>query len=267
MEEGLQANEIFTMIMLGIMIMLCLAVAFVFFANRAQKRLHQEQLKAQAMQLAHQEQLLYSTILTQEEERKRIAKDLHDEIGSKLNVINLNLHRLRKSADRPEVITETVEDLFGVIDNTIATTRRISHDLLPPTLENFGLQDAIRELCDSLPADAAPEVQFEVLQDHAPPVDKQVELSFFRILQELLNNSLKHGHPQHIGVKLWLKSDGVSMQYQEDGRGFDAEKTRQKAGLGLQNIESRANMIGAVYTLRSKPGEGVLARVDYRLTA
>jgi signal transduction histidine kinase len=265
MENGLQANEIFTMIMLGIMIMLCLAVALVLLANRSQKKLHQEQMKAQALQLAHQEQLLYSTILTQEEERKRIAKDLHDEIGSKLNVINLNLHRLRKFATDPNVIIDTVQDLFGVIGNTIDTTRRISHDLLPPTLDNFGLQEAIRELCDNYPTGASPEVVFDLIQNHSPSVDKSIELNLFRILQELINNSIKHGKADRIGIKLWLRPEGISLHYQDNGHGFDPEKVKQSPGLGLQNIESRVKMIRADYELQSKPGEGVRVQVDYKV--
>ncbi|PHN05980.1 sensor histidine kinase [Flavilitoribacter nigricans] len=265
MENGLQANEIFTMIMLGIVIMLCLAVAFVLLANRSQKRIYREQMKAKALQLAHQEQLLYSTILTQEEERKRIAKDLHDEIGSKLNVINLNLHRLRKFATEPTVITDTVHDLFEIIGNTIDTTRRISHDLLPPTLENFGLREAVRELCESYPGGTAPEVVFDLLQDHPLRVDKSIELNVFRILQELINNSIRHGRASRIGIRLWLKPDGISLGYQDNGRGFDPEKVRENPGLGLQNIQSRINMIGADYQLQSQPGKGVQVQIDYRI--
>lgn len=267
MENGLAANEIFTMITLGITIMLGLAVAFVFFANRAQKKLHQEQLKAQALQLEHQQQLLYSTIRTQEEERKRIAKDLHDEIGNKLNVINLNLYRLRKDSVQPEAIRETVGDLLGVIGNTIDTTRRISHDLLPPTLENFGLREAIRELCDAYPKEGAPEIHFELVQNDPVPVDKAVELGLFRILQELLNNSIKHSGASHIGINLWLKPGGITLHYRDDGRGFDPAQISKRSGLGLQNIESRANMIGAAYELLTEPGAGVTAKINYQLSA
>jgi signal transduction histidine kinase len=265
MDSGLAANEIFTMIALGIIIMLGLAIALVLLANRAQKKLHLEQLKSQALQLEHQQQLLYSTIQTQEEERRRIAKDLHDEIGNKLNVINLNLYRLRRDTLPAGELRETVRDLLEVIGKTIDTTRRISHDLLPPTLENFGLREAIRELCDAYPEEIAPRIHFEWTEEHTPPVDKTVELGFFRILQELLNNTLKHSSASRIGISLWLSAGSIRLHYQDDGRGFDPERIPDRAGLGLQNMESRASMIGADLELTSRPGSGVTANIYYKV--
>ena len=134
---------------IGILIMLALALAFILFFNFSQKRILKEQMRQQRMAYEHQEALLHSTILTQEEERKRIAQDLHDEIGSKLNVILLNAHQLKKLEKGNLAMASITNELSSLVNTTIETTRRISHDLLPPTLEEFGLVEAIKELKDA----------------------------------------------------------------------------------------------------------------------
>lgn len=254
------ANEIYFLMTIGILIMLSLALAFIVFFNRSQRKIFEEQMRVQQLQLEHQAQLLYSNIRTQEEERKRIAKDLHDEVGSKLNVIHLNLHRVKKGTAETPTADDAVSDMFVLINDTIDTTRRISHDLLPPTLENFGLQEAIKELCDSYQkADSAVAFQFELLQNDERPTDKMVEVNLFRVLQELISNSLKHGKPSQISIRLWLGSQELRLEYRDNGKGFDVEKLKGKNGLGMQNIESRMKMIHAKYELDSKVGEGFTA--------
>ncbi len=263
MESSFQANEVLLLMTVGIMVMVLLALAFVLFFLLSQRKLRTEQQKAQEQQLRHQEQLLFSTIETQEEERRRIAKDLHDEVGSKLNVIHLNLHRLQKLAPEVPALGEAVGDLFGVIHETIGTARRISHDLLPPTLENFGLKAAIVELCEQFRHTGAVELFFETMQNDERPTEKIVELNLFRVLQELVSNSLRHGQATRVDIRLWLTPSEIRMEYQGNGKGFDLKNKNFKPGLGMMNIESRMKMIGAAYTLDSEPGKGFRADVRY----
>ncbi|MEL6867920.1 MAG: histidine kinase dimerization/phosphoacceptor domain-containing protein, partial [Bacteroidota bacterium] len=103
MVNNIQDKDLILLIVGGILIMLLLAIAFIVFFNLSQKKIFQEKMKAQSLQLQHQEQLLHATLMTQEEERRRIAKDLHDDIGSKLNVIKLNLHRVRQLGQANEL--------------------------------------------------------------------------------------------------------------------------------------------------------------------
>lgn len=248
---------------IGILIMLSLALAFIVFFNRSQRKILAEQMQMQQLKLEHQEALLYNNLKTQEEERKRIAKDLHDEVGSKLNVIHLNLHRLKKNAAANPVLEETVSDIFGVINDTIDTTRRISHDLLPPTLENFGLADAIKELCESYQRSAVLNIQFDHVQGQERPIEKMVEVNLFRIIQELISNSIKHGQATQISIRLLDNHKGLRLEYQDNGRGFDPANLAHKTGLGMQNIESRIQMIHAQQELHSQPGAGFSLIIKY----
>ena len=158
---------------------------------------------------------------------------------------------------------ETAGEIFSVINDTIATTRRISHDLLPPTLANFGLQAALEEFCEGFRRTDALEIAFEIMQNDPQSADKQVELGFFRTVQELVNNSIKHGKAARIDLRLWHSPTGIRLEYLDDGVGFDMDDDRFRNGLGMQNIESRMKMFDASYQFTSAPGKGVKFRAQY----
>lgn len=243
-------------ITLGIVMMLLLALAFVLFFYFSQQKFQVQQLAAQQQQLNHQQQLLISSIQVQEEERQRLARELHDEVGSKLNVINLGLHRLRKHVTEIPAIKETLQGIFGVVDTTITTTRRIAHDLLPPTLEKFGLATALEELCEQHQQGDF-NVSFTLQEQQPLDLDQTTALNFFRVVQELLSNSIKHAAAKNISILLWHNEQETGLTYQDDGRGFAMENHHLKKGLGIQNIESRLQIINATYRLESQPGKGV----------
>ena len=263
MDTSFQGDEILLLITVGVLIMLLLTFALIAFFLLSQRKLNSERQKAYAQQLAHRELLLYSTLQTQENERRRIAKDLHDDIGSKLNVLHLNLHRLQKQAPGTPEITETLRDLFGVIHTTIDTTRRISHDLLPPTLESFGLPEALSELCGQYRQSGTLALEFEAKENAASPLDKTAELQLFRVVQELLANSVKHGRATQIFIQLLQGPKELRLNYRGNGIGFDLTAPDYKPGLGMQNIESRMRMIGAEFSFETAPGAGVRVSIKY----
>ena len=246
----------------GILIMLALALAFVVFFNFSQKKILQEQMRHQQLAYEHQEALLHSNILTQEEERKRIARDLHDEIGSKLNVILLNAHRLKKMDNGNGEIQSISEEFNSLINTTIETTRRISHDLLPPTLDEFGLVEAIKELRSSFRHTQTPTFEFQLAQNDKSIKNKIIELNLYRVLQELISNSIRHGNASILKVYLEVKEDEINMNYFDNGKGFNDKNWENKKGLGIKNMESRLRMIGANYDILSAPDQGLTMNIE-----
>lgn len=238
--------------------MLLLAMAFVLFFSFSQNKLRKEQLKAQQTKLEYQEKLLHSTLQTQEEERSRIAKDLHDEVGSKLNVMNLFLHQLSKKA--PEA-SGSIAEMKEVLNDTLQTSRRISHDLLPPTLEKFGLTVAIEEVAERLSQSDQLQVEFESSGQRPQPPNNMLEIHLFRVLQELINNTLKYAGASRIYIQLTQSEAETRLLYQDDGVGFDPHSMSSQKGLGMKNIESRLQMIGGHYQLHTAPGQGVKVEV------
>lgn len=255
-------NELIILISVGIGLMLVLAMAFILFFTFSQGKFREEKLKAQEAKLAYQEELLHSNILTQEEERERIAKDLHDEVGSKLNVVHLYLHQLTRKA--PEA-GESIREMVSVINDTIDTTRRISHDLLPPTLDSFGLSTAVEELCERIQQTSQLEIYVETQGERAEHIEKIVELNLFRILFELLSNTLKYAEASQIHISLAQTESKISLSYRDNGKGFDASDFKHQKGLGMKNIESRLQMIQGSYELKTAPGEGVWINIQVAL--
>lgn len=257
MEGGLQGDEIIYMIALGIAIMLAFALAFVGFFYFSQQRILKEKNTQQALKLEHQAALLYNNIMTQEKERARIAKDLHDEVGSKLNVIFLNLHRLKKAESNSPQFGEAWGDIKSVLNQTISTTRQISHNLLPPTLKGFGLIAAINELCEYYTRSEIVKINVQVHENTPSITDKMVELNIFRVVQELIKNSIVHGKAKQIDIEIGSGEIPFTLAYKDNGIGFNADAIKlKKTGLGMQNIESRMNMIGATFDFDAAVGAG-----------
>ena len=262
MESGFQASEIFFFVGAGILIMIALALVVVAYTGRAQRRMLLQRMQAQAAELRHQEELVRHNLATQEEERKRIASNLHDDIGSKLGVLHLTFHRLRRTDAANDQYGAMCEEIDGLIATTLDTTRRISHELLPPTLEDFGLLEALQELCESIRKTGALEVQLDIDLERSDLGGADTELHLFRIVQELCNNTLKYAQADHIFIKLGKTNRGKQLSYRDDGQGFDPDKIKSR-GLGMKNLESRAKTIGGAWHIRTAPGQGFEASVEF----
>lgn len=244
-------NDFDLMIAIGVLFMTAFALAFVLFFNFSQRKLVTQKLE-------QQEALIRNIIQTQETERQRIAKDLHDEIGSQLNIINLNLHRLKRKYDDPQIFEETIKEVQDLLAVTIKGTRKISHDLLPSTLENFGLIAAIQELCEQY-SETNIKLHFEIQEENGTIADKSVELNIFRILQELISNSIRHGNATQITIRFWLNEKILNLTIEDNGKGFD--KNKYKPGLGLSNIESRIKMCHGRFFINSTIDEGTISEI------
>lgn len=243
---------------LGVILFVAFALVLVAFFFKSQRALLQRELRNQQLAIAHREELIRASFAVQEEERQRIAADLHDEVGSKLSVLNLNLHRLAKVAG---VDTSVVDDMRTLVTNTLATTRRISHDLMPPTLQQFGLSVALQELCDAI---MGIEVQLDIEHDHSEERDSTTELQLYRVVQELIQNTLKHAEAERIHILLNRNPGELRLIYTDDGRGFDTSDERNLGGLGMKNLQNRLQAIQARYQFVSSPGEGMTLRVVHR---
>jgi len=261
MESNLSTDNIYFMLGLGILAMLGLALTLVMFFFKSQKKLLQKQMQAQLMKITHQKELMFATFEVQEEERERIARDLHDEVGAKLSVLFLNLHQLSKGDVDSDNTKEVIKDMHDLVNNTIATTRRISHDLMPPTLENFGLSVALSELCESIRKGGKLKVNIEVKEETALAHNKIADLHLFRVVQELINNSLKHAEADTITIKLWINAEQLKLEYKDNGKGFDMSADAHKKGLGMKNLENRLNMINAEFKVSSAPGQGMKVNI------
>jgi two-component system, NarL family, sensor kinase len=234
--------------------MLLLVGAIITFVVFYQKRMLQEQFKRQAMEFEYQQKMMQAELESQESERRKLAADLHDSIGGMLSTIRVGMSTVAKGLPNPHSIDETKR----MLDDTISSVRRISRDLMPSTLEKFGLTYAIKELCERFEQTAKINIRFTENGD-IPKLDSQRELMIFRIAQELLNNAVKHSQATQIDVSVKMANQ-VHLSVEDDGIGFDADffKTDQAGnkGLGLYSIENRARLLGGEITFEKERSKG-----------
>jgi len=155
---------------------------------------------------------------------------------------------------------------MNILKDTIDTSRRISHDLLPPTLEKFGLAVAVEELSDTLNQSQSAKVFFEAQGEDIESLPQLISLNLFRVLQELINNTLKYAEASHIRIRLFVSPEKVELSYQDDGKGFDMEDMENKKGLGMKNIDSRLQMIEGKHDIQTSLGKGFQINMEAPLS-
>ena len=216
-----------------------------------------KQLELNEIRARQQEEILQNTISAQEKERKRIAQDLHDEVGAMLSVVKLNVGRIEKKSEEP-VAKELAAETKTYLDEVITQVRRISRSLLPPSLEKLGLYFALEELANWVnKADQLKIVCWKGGEQFRFDIKK--ELAVFRIVQELLNNAIKHAGASTIYVNARFSlNNNLMISVTDNGKGFDL-KEKMNAGLGLKNLESRTQIMNARFKMKSTPGKGTTA--------
>ncbi len=252
----MRSNEIEIVYFIGTFGMILLAAGIFFFFVTYQKRLLKKQIELNEIKAAQQEKLLQNTILSQEKERRRVAQDLHDEVGAMLSVVKLNVGRLEKKSSE-NITKELAVETKNYLDEVINQVRRISRALLPPSLEKFGLFNALQELGNWVNKSDSVIVECYLIGEHVR-FETEKELAVFRIIQELLNNSLKYAEANKISITIKFTGKSLYVAYNDNGKGFDL-KEKSGTGLGLKNLESRTQLLNAKFKLKSKIGKGTSA--------
>jgi signal transduction histidine kinase len=258
-----ESNSIILVFFIGTLGMVLLALSVFFFFVTYQKKMLTKQLELNETRAKQQEEILRNTISAQEKERKRIAQDLHDEVGAMLSVVKLNVGRIEKKSEEPGakiLATETKTYL----DEVITQVRRISRSLLPPSLEKLGLYFALEELANWVnKADQLKIICWKSGEQFR--FDPKKELAVFRIVQELLNNAIKHSCASIIYINSrFSKNNNLIISVTDNGEGFNLEE-KMNTGLGLKNLESRTQIIDAKFKMKSVPGRGTMAIICLNL--
>lgn len=247
--------DVYILLFGGTLLMFLLAGMLLFFVTSYQKRLLRNKADVEKMKVRHQLDLFQSSIDAMEDERRRVSRDLHDEIGAALSVLRLQIGQM--NIDKYINSEKTQHLILGskqLIDHTIENVRRISNDMLPSGLEEFGLKYALEMLCDKV--ENASKLVINLNLNGLKRMDNRLELSLYRILQELLNNTLKHANATAVNIEFTPDNQQLTITYRDNGRGLDLEKLN-KRGLGLNNIESRVNIIQGKMEYETNLEEGM----------
>lgn len=219
---------------------LVLAVFYYF-----KRRLYIQKQKNELLQLINQQQqeLVHAEVSISEKERKRLAKELHDSIGTQLTAIKLNIVNILNNRNQPD----DLKKIDTHLQNTIDEVRSMAYSLTPPEIERYGLFTALSNHFDKIMQTSGIRVDFSTYGDDIQT--NELSISIFRILQELSSNTMKHTKAKNIKVTINSFEQTVNILYEDDGGGFDPEKA--KNGLGLSNIISRVGAIGGTSNFES----------------
>jgi PAS domain S-box-containing protein len=190
---------------------------------------------------------------TEEKERQRLARDLHDDVGPLLSSLNMYMSLLNR--EQTENKGEIIGNMQGILKDAIRNVREISNNLAPYTLTNYGLIPAINNFLEIERKLLAINLEENIGNVRLP---RNIELTSYRIIKELLNNTLKYAKAKSVLIKLNLSDNTLLLSYSDDGQGFDLEHSTENktTGMGLQNIRNRLISLNASCIIESKPGNG-----------
>ncbi len=233
---------------------------------RQKEKLHRQQLN----EMEHERKLLAarSVMKGQEEERSRLARDLHDGIGGLLSGVKLSMSNMKGNVFLSLENAQSFNNVIAQLDQSIAELRRVSHNMMPEALIKYGLKEALENYCENLNLSAAAaerpgNIQVQ-LQTYGMErrMEQSTEIVIYRMIQELLNNVIKHADAKNVLIQLVRENDRFSLTVEDDGKGFDISEIENKSGAGLANIRARAAYLDGSVDIVSQKGEGASIHIE-----
>jgi signal transduction histidine kinase len=245
-------------ILIGSFIFLLIVLLLLYNSYRLkQKNKYQEELNRQ------QNELFNAIVTTQDQERKRIAQDIHDSLGSVLSAAKLKLSSLEESREilSPDQL-EKYQASLDLLDEASSELRNISHNIMPATLSKLGLEAALQNLIDKIAVHSKMQVHFSA-HGFEGRIEENTEMSIYRIILELLNNIVKHAAAEKVSIQLIKYPAYINLMVEDNGRGFNYNKAfEEKKGIGLGNILSRVEYMNGSVEIDSSPGKGTTVIIE-----
>lgn len=260
---------IFSLLM--ILLFVLLFTVFIIRHNLYKQKLSEKQKllgEQKISELEKEQQLLVAKTLLQgeEKERTRIATDLHDGLGGLLSGVKINLSHMKESAYLTEEQVSLFNEVLLRIDTSMMELRRIAHNMTPETLYNYGLKIAFYDFCIGVSSKGSPEITFNFFGEEIR-LSRELELSFYRIGQELINNAIKHAGASVINLQLFGEKNRIALQVFDNGCGFEPDKVKNSSkGQGLLNIKNRVSAFGGKFEINSQPGQGTEIFIEYEFS-
>ncbi len=249
-KEEKQKNE-FNKKQLAFLILMLIVLCIAFVLSLLYIRLKRKEIISQ--------KTIEAVILTEEKERKRLASDLHDGLGPVLSAVNLYFQAYLDAPEnqKPEIETQ----LKKIIENLIADVSRISQNISPHILEKYGLITALDNFINQIRL--TEKIKFFDTFEKTNRFDLKTELTIYRTVTELINNSIKHSGADEIHIKIFLSGNSINIDFMDNGKGFNVKQLEHnKTGMGLNNIHNRVNSLNGKITITSSENKGVSVQIS-----
>ncbi|MFI5133092.1 MAG: ATP-binding protein [Chitinophagales bacterium] len=258
----LQRKSILNYILIGSAIIILLISLLTYRTYKQKQRLQQQRIR----ELEKDKQLVAvdSMLKGQEEERSRLAKDLHDGLGGLLSGVKFSLSNMKDNLIVTPDNMAVFERSLDMIDTSIKELRRVAHNMMPEMLTKFGLDEALKEYCNTINTAKLFTVKYQSLGMDTR-LDKSIEIIIYRIVQELLNNIMKHAAATEVFVQLIRDGSRLNIVVEDNGKGFDVGLTENSKGAGLVNVRSRVNYLKGQLGIHSEAGKGTLVNIEFNV--
>ncbi len=246
----------------GVLISILMLGSLIFI-----KRIFNIQKRMDDLRKENESRVLSAIVRTEENERLNFSKELHDGLGPLLSSVKMAISASRKD-ENPEINEEVLTNAGKLIDESIMSLKEISNKLSPHVLNNFGLKKALKSFISKLPNIENPSINLDTNIDDRR-FNYNVEVVLYRVICELISNSLKHSRAMNVYISLMYDEQAIALDYLDDGIGFDSEILElSEKGMGFSNIRSRIKSLNGTFDIYSMPNEGVRVNVkiaDYGL--
>ncbi|MET0465880.1 MAG: tetratricopeptide repeat protein [Chitinophagaceae bacterium] len=232
-------------------------------------RTYQQKQKIQEQRIAEleTEKKLAATeavLKGEEQERTRLAKDLHDGLGGMLSGIKYSFSTMKGNLIMTPENARAFERSMDMLDSSIAEMRRVAHNMMPEALVKFGLDTALKDFCNDINQSGALTVNYQSLGMDNISLDQTTAITIYRITQELLNNTMKHAAAKNAIVQLSYSGDTISLTVEDDGKGFDTAVLQGARGIGWTNIQTRVEYLKGKTDIQSAPQKGTSVHIELK---
>lgn len=201
----------------------------------------------------------------EEKERTRLAKDLHDGLGGMLSGIKFSLNNMKENLIMTPDNAQAFERSIDMLDSSIREMRRVAHNMMPEMLVKYGLDTALKEFCHEIDRSGAIHASYQSVGMKDMPVDQTISVTVYRIVQELVNNAVKHAQAKNVLVQLHQSESILAVTVEDDGTGFDENTLKNSGGMGWHNIRNRVEFLKGKLDLQSGPGKGSSVMIEMNI--
>lgn len=263
--ESINQNNIASITLFIVIFIFCITVAFLVFIYFARMKIIQKEKEKSSLEMRFKEEMMMNIITSQSEERERIARNLHDEVGSNLAalLINLQVFQLKYQSD-PE-INDNFNDLIEINKLALNQTREVTHNLAASIFKKGDLNNSLQKILKLYNKNDSIDINVEYKSD-INEIDQAQQLQVFRIIMELVTNSIKHGDASQINIEFQKDNNTVHCSYNDNGKGFNPDFKKKQEGIGLKNIKTRLASLKADYKMISGINQGFHMYFEFKET-
>lgn len=240
-----------------------LVISFLYYLNYRNKQKLQQQ-RINELETEKQLAATEAVLKGEEQERTRLAKDLHDGLGGMLSGIKYSFQNIKENLVLTPDNARAFERSLDMLDSSIREMRRVAHNMMPETLVRYGLDEALQEFCNEIDRSGAVHASYQSIDMYKVELEQTAAVNIYRIVQELVTNAIKHAAATQILVQAHTsEQDGLlSVTVEDDGKGFDPKTIGQTGGIGWSNILNRIEFLKGKLDVQSAPGKGTSVLIE-----